>query len=181
MADLVRVRNTGALPLRISYNSQATIVQPGQDGFVDREAACAHFGVWWSVVGGRPIDRKMEYLRIRGLYGCLPGAPGSENALSWEKVKPKVEIYELDGPTKVSTVFDDPEGTEIPVNERSDDAHLRDTVAQMQEQLDEMKAQIDQKDAIISAGTASEIPAADSPESAPRRTRRTPDIQAARQ
>lgn len=175
MADLVRVRNVGKKPERIAYNSQVTVINPGQDGFVDREAACAKYGVWWSVVGGRPLDRHQEYLRIRGLYGCFPGAPAGEGSPEWEVVKPRVEIYEMDG-KKVSTVVDDPQGTEIPVTERDDEAHMRVVVSEMQEQLKSMQSQLDTKDQIISAGSI-DLPPADAPDNAPRRMRRTPVAQ----
>lgn len=179
MADLVRVRNLDSKSLRIAYNSQPTVIGAGQDGFVDREAACAHFGVWWSVKGGRPIDRTEEYGRVRGLYGSFPGAPQDANTPSWEDVKPKVEIYELDG-TKVSTVIEDPEGEAIPVTERQDEGHMRATVEKMREQLEEMQRKLDTSETIVAAHTAPELPAEDSPDTAPRRKRQPGKIEAAR-
>lgn len=172
--DMVRVRNLGDENLRIAYDSKATVIPPGQDGFVAKEAACAHFGVWWSQPGGRPIDRKEEARRVKGLYGCFPGSPVEGD---WENSKPKVEIYEMDG-TRVSTVIEDPEGVNLPVTERQDDSHLRTTVQAMQEQLEKMQSQLDQKDSIISQGIATELPQEDTPDTAPKRTRNQPQVQA---
>lgn len=178
MADLVRIRNLGESNLKVTFDSKSTIIPANSEGFVDREAACAHFGVWWAVPGGRPIDRKEEVRRVRGLYGCLPDGPANEHALDWETVRPKIEIFEMDG-TKASTVIDDPEGQDLPLIERSDDAHLREVMAKMQEQMEQMQQQLDNRDQIIAAGTASELPAEDSPEFAPRRKRNAPEVQAA--
>lgn len=150
---------------------------------MDKEAACAHFGVWWSVKGGRPIDRTDEYARIRGLYGCFQGGPANENAPSWEEIKPKVEIYELSGAgeyRKVSSVIDDPEGEHIPITEREDEPHLRSQMAAMQEALNEMAQKLETSDAIVAAHTAPDLPPADSPDNAPKRRRQAPRIEGAR-
>lgn len=179
MADLVRVRNLDTKSLRIAFDSKLTVIGPKQDGFVDREAACAHFGVWWSVKGGRPIDRTEEYGRIRGLHGCFPGAPQDENSPNWEDVKPKVEIYEVNG-TKVSTVIDDPEGENVPITERDDDDHMRATMQQMKDQLEDMQRKLDTSQSIVAAHTAPSLPAEDSPETAPKRRRQAPRIEGAR-
>lgn len=177
MADFVRIRNLDdKRDVKVPFNSKTTIIAPGQEGIVEREAACAQFGVWWSVSGGKPIDRKDEVARIKGLYGCFPGAPTDEHSLNWEDVKPRIEIREMDGKV-VSTVIDDPEGSAIPLTERHDEDHMRSMLEKMQAEMERMQAQLDHRDVL---DTLNEIPPADSPEDAPKRKRTQPEIQAAR-
>lgn len=178
--EFVRVKNLDDKPLRITYNSIPTVIAPGGWGFVNREAAAIHFGVWQSVVGGRPIDRVEEYKRIRGLYGCFPGMTPDPAGPKWEDVKPKVEIYEMNSETPVANVIDDPEGENIPVTERGDEAHLRAQMAAMQDALADMQVKLDKSELISAAMTSPELPPADSPDTAPRRRRQEPKIEGAR-
>lgn len=159
MADIIRVRNNGDA-LRLAYNSQITIVGTGQDAFIEREAACIHFGNW--VLRGK--EREQEYKRIRGLYGAHldrikdPKEPSPDEL--WDRNYPKVELYETDG-TKITPIWEDVEGTELPIEGS--------TVQDKERELQLLRERLEALEASFDEPEDQELPGVDSPENAPRR------------
>lgn len=115
--ESVRVHNLGPRTINDSYNSRRYTIQPGQEAIVPKEAAFIWFGEGPFFVRD-PItnrDRAAEYLRVRGRYGAMPGAPGAND---WEEVRPRVRVFEGDGLTEWVLVIDDPTTDNLPADVR---------------------------------------------------------------
>lgn len=179
MAEWIRVKNLGDKALNLAYNNRSTIIPPGGEGLVDREAAATHLGCWWAIPGGRRVfdaqgkvighepAREDEVKRVKALYGCFPGGPAEQE---WDERKPKVEIYDDGG--KVSTVIDDPEGASVPITEVNE-GQMRESLLRMQQQMAEMRAQLDSQEFPV------QLPPADSPHNAPNKRRRPAEVRPA--
>lgn len=135
MADIVRVINDGLKPLRVVFDSRATIIPPGGEGIVEREAAVIHFGDW-TATGAK---RAAEVRRLRGLAGSNEdGKSALEHDAVWNERKPQVTLIDGDG-SPIIGVLDDPEGTSMVPAMAPDPARQ---ISLLQEQLDRLQAQM---------------------------------------
>lgn len=158
MPDVVVVKNLSDKPFRGKYNSRPFVIPANGDALLETEAAVIWFGNWQARnVGNLPANqfRAQEYERLRGLYGShYDDRPQDEGWVidkalkadeKWEQNRPRVEIYEQDdhGNTKrVVGVLEDPEGTELPLEE-TPSVDLAGVVAEQQRQIDQMQAALD--------------------------------------
>jgi hypothetical protein len=164
---VVRVKNLGKVALRGAFDGTAYVIEPGESAILDEECAIKDFGDWGQRNYGTEEStqyRKAEYLRLRGLYGVMPGTripSGKFNAdgyplevpsevLLAERM-PKVEITTMDG-RKIPTVIDDPEGNELPLEggdstdqNRAIEA-MQDQIASLKDALESMRSQVPELD-----------------------------------
>ena len=174
MADYIRCKNLGSKPLRLGYNNRVTVIQPGEDGIIDRECACIHFGNWerrnyQRLSDGRWMyERREELRRLKGQAGSDDeGRSALEHDDVWQARKPKVEIW--DGNVKVVSVIDDPEGSSMPEPVQS---NMGEQIAWLQKQIQELQGKL------LDSQTEDEMPdiPEDSPDTASRRNPRAAQI-----
>jgi hypothetical protein len=181
VADLIRVRNVGKANLRIAYNSQVTVIPKDGEAFVDREAACIHFGDW--TLRNRPMSplpeerdaRRNEFYRLKGMYGAHAALESDSPGL-WAKNRPHVQLFEMDG-TPLPSVIEDPEGESLTAEDPAD-INRDDLIRTMHSQMQAMAERLEELES--SPVEVPEVPE-DTPEQAsPRRAKRpsvqTPDI-----
>lgn len=148
--DSVRVRNIGSQPFKGAYDNRPYLIPPGEERFLDREAIMIHTGDWLL----RGEERRNEYRRVRGKYGCLPGEAVYEMSADgtvitvpsdqvWESRRPRLEVTELDGTICVLPI-DDPDGTSMPIKDSTDEDKER-MLARMQAQIDRMQAELERE------------------------------------
>lgn len=162
LRDHVRVHNDGDSDILVQFNSQPFLIPAGQAGLLPREAACKDFGNW----DARGDDREREYRRLRGLYGALDGMAGDTERFNSNR--PKVRIFETDG-EQVVTVMEDPIGKGLPVVGQPLD-ETQAIIAEMRREIDELKNGREPE-----SHAALAVPD-DTPETAPRRVRKTAPI-----
>lgn len=106
--SMVKVRNVSDVDFTKDYHIDIITIPARSESFVMWEVM-----VYWL---GNPalVDesirqkaRTREYERLRVLYGAY------ENDLLWDANKPQLEVYTLDGETRIYTVVDDPEGKRV--------------------------------------------------------------------
>lgn len=126
--QMVRVKNVGDKPFKDGYANQTYEIKPGKEAFVPFDAAALWFGhpdVY--DVSPRQRARFDQWKRLRTKYGAFDVAAKGENGVQvvtsadqmWERNKPQVEVYTLEG-KRLTTVIDDPEGKTIGANEEQD-------------------------------------------------------------
>lgn len=186
MADVVICKNVGDKPIDVRYNSRSTVIEPGESGIVESEAAKLWFGDWDQRNIGkdeRNQHRTAELERIKGLFGSLfdddirNPDPRLEKPLlahqKWERNRPQVELYNQDG-TRIISVLDDSTGATLPLDEAPTDVLAR-TVEQMQAQItamEQMLAKAQEAQDTLSVPT-------DSPDTSPQRKRGAVKVDAA--
>lgn len=167
--EFVRVKNNGSKPISIAYNSRRTVINPGQEAIVEDEAAKIHFGNWDLRNDDRADWRHAEYRRLRGLAGCTDeGISALVDDKVWAERMPQVTLMKGDG-TPIVGVLDDPSGESLPIQSNVD----RDRELQMlREQVDRLI-----NDRESERGSLPSLLVEDSPDTAPRRRGRPPQIQ----
>lgn len=167
--ELCRVRNTGTRLLEGAYGGHPYSIPPGEERVLEVECAKKDFGDWdtrnLSKTEKRLQFRIEQLERLRGHYGCTPGAkipvvdesgtPDLDEKgfpkevladVVWRQKMPNVEIHLMDG-TRVVTVIEDPDGSDLPAPDlepdskdliiasmKSDIEKLTQAVVQMQSQ-----------------------------------------------
>ncbi len=110
MAALVTVHNVGETTFRDLYAGKEYVIPPGARVVMEAEAPC----LWLGYPGLRddPLKadfrRRDQHTRLRQRYGWHQGIGETEE--TWEKVRPKLEVYTMDD-QRVWMILDDPEGT----------------------------------------------------------------------
>lgn len=178
MAEIVRVLNSGPSEVNLAYDGRPTKVGPGKEAYVEREVAVIHLGDWTA----RGKRRQEEYRRIRGKYGCLPGAtveleagnPDSRvNADEvWKKRMPRVELYDSVG-ERVTTVLEDPEGESLPA-EGSEDVDKERMIESLRQQLGRLEQEV-----YATREDVTETPAEDTPDANRKRRGKPPRVESA--
>lgn len=142
VGEVVRIRNADPeREFRDAYNGNTYRALAGSETIVPVEASILWFGNPGARdIDARRLDRTAEFKRLRVRYGCYDNLDNPDGPTPmWEAVKPKVEVFTLDG-ERVITVVDDPFGElSAPVNmtnsehqeERSETAALRGQVAEL--------------------------------------------------
>ena len=192
--DIVRVHNLGDTTLDGAYGGVGYMIRPGESAMLETEAAKKDFGDWDARNASKTEEkyrfRYREYLRVRGLYGVTPGARIPERDKNgrpvlnehgipkevladvvWQDRIPKVAIELMDG-TKVVTVLDDPEGTDLPAGE-GEGMETDLVIAQMRADIEKLTSALEKVQA-----TPVDIPV-DLPETAPRPTPKKAKVAAA--
>lgn len=130
-ASVVRVRNVGSVPFSSGFANNTYTIAVGAETIIPYDAAV----LWLGDPNSRDLDgtrrnRLAEYTRLRTKYGAYA------DETSWDKNKPKLEVYDLDG-NRLYTVVDDPEGLE------SSPAPAQSTPTLVQEQMDRMAKELE--------------------------------------
>lgn len=148
MQQIVRVKNVGTERFSDMSNSQPTMIEPGGETLVSMDAVT----LWLGDPDSRDFDarrtfRTDEFERLLTRYGVY------QNEHMWEQIRPKLEVYTLEG-QRILTVADDPRGTGLDIVV-SDDAT---TETLLRTQLDSMKTQMDAiTNALSSDGAAKQL------------------------
>jgi hypothetical protein len=113
--NLVKITNTGAVPFVGKWSGQRFEIRPGETKLVPEDAAWHWTGRHW-LVGNR---RREELDRLKLLYGAHYSLDDLTAEELWERNKPSLEVWTLDG-DKVTTVIDDPEGRTVTPSSESE-------------------------------------------------------------
>lgn len=148
MQQIVRVKNVGTERFSDMSNSQPTMIDPGGETLVPMEAVT----LWLGDPDSRDFDarrtfRTDEFERLLTRYGVY------QNEHMWEQVRPKLEVYTLDG-VRIATVAEDPRGEGLDIVVSNDST----TETLLRTQLDSMKTQMDAiTSALSSDGAAKQL------------------------
>lgn len=175
--DVVRLVNEGDTPFKDSLNSREYIIPPGGQLFVDFDAMC----LWLGHPDANDFDprnrvRVAEYHRLRGRYGIdakaleqtLQGIAVDADEL-FQQLRPKLAAYDSAG-GQILTVADDPSGDSLhaPPEDIGDNQSLiLARMAQLEQQLADMKAQAANNDRREQALNDAMPLASDNPDLAP--------------
>lgn len=177
--EMVRVVNEGDMAIRLSVNSRTYEVPAKGEKLVMAEAAVIAFGDWEA----RGDSRAAEVIRIKGLYGALPGMKRDildgntvrevTDLELWDRNRPRVKVLLLDD-TEVATVLADPAGETLgsPSVDLSRDELLQELIARQDRDrrlIDELLARQGPNDVET-----------DSPHNAPKMQRTKPKVTAPR-
>lgn len=119
--QMVRLVNKGKKDFSDGFASQRYTIKAGGEGFVPFDAACLWFGHPDAFdVSERQRARTDMFRRMRQRYGAFDATEkdkdGKDVTVSadelWERNRPRVEVYNLDG-ERIITVLDDPEGKNV--------------------------------------------------------------------
>lgn len=99
--DMVRISNKGETTFKDMYASITYTIKPDSDGFVPWDAACCWLGNPSLVDAGREKPRTDAYELVRIRYGAY------QDEAAFEVMRPKVEVYSLDG-DRIIMIADDP-------------------------------------------------------------------------
>lgn len=148
MQQIVRVKNVGTERFSDMFNSQPTMIDPGGETLVSMDAVA----LWLGDPGTRDIDsrrrnRTDEFERLLTRYGVY------QNEHIWDQVRPKLEVFTLDG-DRIATVSEDPRGEGLDIVVSNDST----TETLLRTQLDSMKTQMDAiTSALSSDGAAKQL------------------------
>lgn len=145
--NIIKFVNVGDTPVKLKHAGLGPVVlQPGADAILPIEYATLNVGHPNARDEGKNRWREQAFNHLRTRWGFYPGLmPESD----WDEMKPKIELYTLDG-QRLYSVIDDPEGVkgtpaelagEVPVGE----AFLQAQVATMQQQIEQLTALIAQQ------------------------------------
>lgn len=161
--NLVRIVNTDTRTFTSLYAGDRYTVAPGGEEIVPFEAACLWFGnPKLKDINAKERHRTVEFKRLRVKYGAY------DNEELFEAIRPKVEVYTLEG-ERVSTVAEDPYGLSVEVKFEHDhiDPHdLASEVLALRGQLSALVGALDgqlntdQKKALAEAITSSPLTSA---------------------
>lgn len=162
--DLVNVTNVGDKPIEGSYGGNGYLIRPGETVAMEVECAKKDFGDYdarnRSKTEKRLRFREDQLNRIRGRYGVTPGAKvpiSDENGnpsydekgvpkeiladLIWKDRLPKVEIHKWDG-SRVVTVLEDPEGTNLPPGDDAEPDEKDAAIAAMRAEIEKLSSAV---------------------------------------
>lgn len=142
--QMVRIVNKGDKTFRDMFANQTYEVEPGKSTFVPFDAAALWFGhpdVFDVSPRQRPRTDLFKRLRLRyGAYDQTEEVNGKDVPVGadvvWERNKPQVEVYTLEG-KRLNTVVDDPEGRNVTIDD--EDASTRDMSLRMQALENELR------------------------------------------
>lgn len=108
MADqIIRLYNPTDEEWRGKFDSQVYVVPPGGESMAPYPALVCWFGnPATHNADKRNPERRKEFERLRAKYGV------HEHLELWEKQRPHIECYTIDG-QRIPTVVDDPEGVTV--------------------------------------------------------------------
>lgn len=138
---IVRVRNMGSTPFKFKFDNEPYVVAPSSESLVP-------YGAMVLVAGNpdarnlnsRQRNRLLEFTRLRTKYGAY------EDDGKWEKNRPAIEFYTMDG-DRIWTVLDDPDGERVNPNLADEQSN-----ATLTAQLSSLQAQMSQVLGMIKSG-----------------------------
>lgn len=144
--EILKFKNVDNKPVRLKHAAMgAVILQPGQETVLPIEYATLNVGHPNARDEDKNKWRTNAFKHIRRRWGFYPGLM---TEAEWETMKPKVELYTLDG-ERVLSVIEDPEGVRgggvAAPAEGNGEAFLQQQVATMQKQIEQLTSLIAQQ------------------------------------
>lgn len=142
--QVIKFRNVDTRPIRLKNRQHGDVtLKPGQETVLPLAYATVNLGNPYAQNVGRNREREEQFKDVRRRWGFYPGLmPESD----WDEIKPKIELYTLDG-ERLYSVIEDPDGVmSQPVIESEDTSTLA-----LKAQLVAMQKQIEQLTAVIAA------------------------------
>lgn len=152
MATIVRIKNPTRSTFTAKYDGEAYTVPAGSESIVPIGAMITWAGdPSLRNHNARQKFRSEEVTRLHTKYGAY------ENEKLWERNKPKVEFYTMDG-ERIWTVVDDPDGEKASSNLTDEQTNITQTakIAAMEKQMDEFMGMIKRGELVLSEDAQSQ-------------------------
>jgi hypothetical protein len=149
MPDFVKLVNKSNQPFDFHQKNVKRIVEPGGDAIVPWDMACTLFGnpAVRNIAPANERTKMYEKLRARHNFSV-----GLQTAETWEEIRPRCMVYDLETDSEIVMLLDDPLGQHAPdAARRQQSTNQNSDVTGMQRQIDALTKQITR---LVSQSTA---------------------------
>lgn len=141
--QFVRLVNKGDTPYDFHMQQRKRVIEPGQDAMVPWDVACSLFGDPFVMDSPTDMARQRAWKQSATAHnwheGAKPNEYGPEFNQTWDDIKPKVEVYDVETGNRVYMVLEDPDGSQTLGNVEDNDTInsnvLMGLIRQQQEQI----------------------------------------------